>query len=140
MTDRPLGITILCILAATFGFFAVIAGFSVFGFGAFIGSAASILGGPFTAVGAMIGAVGVLEVVFALGAWFGRRWAWAFGVWIELASIVLSIAWVALGAMAELQVISILVVLSILHDLDGVEVRRALGRGPARWSAGSRRR
>jgi uncharacterized membrane protein YeaQ/YmgE (transglycosylase-associated protein family) len=78
--DRPLGITLLAILA--------IVGAAVFLFAARIWIVIEEVEGPHLLVAAAIAVLAALFLVFAVGAWTLQRWAWPLGVGIGIATIV----------------------------------------------------
>lgn len=78
---RPMGITILAILAAFLGAFALLAGFTLVAFGSVAGEQSEGLLGRFLVLfGGLFLATGVLQIGFAYGAWNLRPWGWLLGV------------------------------------------------------------
>ncbi len=90
--EQPLGLRILAISAGVFGSLAVLAALLLALMGAVIliknNEALSGWVGTALLVGGILGLLGVLPlVVFAIGAWQGRGWAWWLGlVWFGLAA------------------------------------------------------
>jgi len=86
---RPQGVTILAILAAIGGIIALLFGVCIGVIGGAVGGILAASGAP--GVGALVGIgivlgviltliTGVLDLVFAYGAWYLRPWGWTLGV------------------------------------------------------------
>ncbi|MEM0200802.1 MAG: hypothetical protein QXD23_00125 [Candidatus Micrarchaeaceae archaeon] len=108
MTDRPLGVAIISVLAIIGGVLGILAGiFFVLG-GSLLGSLLStavgnIFGGSLTSAGGLIGLIfgalgiivillGVLYVLFGYGAWNGKKWAWILGIIFCVIDILMIVA------------------------------------------------
>lgn len=125
---RPMGITILAVLAAIGGVFLLLGGLAAIGLG---GLAATSTGSA--AIGGLVGIFGVLFLVlgvvylaFAYGAWTLKPWAWTLGVAGQIISLALS----ALSAVTGggINVIGILIAVAILYYLYTPAVKAAFGR------------
>jgi hypothetical protein len=129
--QRPLGITILGILAiigGVLGFFASLA--IVFG-----GSVLTATGAVTGTTGAFYTFLGIIYLVFSIGdvvLGYGfltlKSWAWTLGVGLQAVGIVLDILFITQGNSAGSEVISILLSAVIIYYLFRPEVRQAFGR------------
>ncbi len=90
---RPTGITILAVLAAIAGVFALLGGLALVASGGFIGATtgSGALGGLAALVGAVLIVSGAASLFFAWGAWGLQPWAWTLGVVIQAVNIVLGL-------------------------------------------------
>lgn len=130
---RPLGVTILAILAAIGGVLSLLAGLAAIGLGGLaggvIGGAAGAAIGGFVLIGGLIVlALAVLELALAYGFWTLRPWAWQLGVILSAVNIVIAL----LGALGIFfssswggAIISIAINGVILYYLNRAEIRRA---------------
>jgi uncharacterized membrane protein (DUF2068 family) len=125
---RPLGVTIITILAAIDGLLFILGGlFLLLGssaLGIAIDSAA--LGGLAAVIGAITLVTGILLLVFAWGAWGLQPWAWTLGVVLEAIAIVLGLFSLFNGSGGA--VLSIAIAALITWYLFQPDVRRAFGR------------
>lgn len=123
--ERPLGVTLLALLAAVAGILGLCGALLVFG--------VSLVGGlvafPIAAVGGTIGIVlaisPVLELIFAYGAWTLRPWAWWLGIFATGISILSSIFALFTGVGAGATVTHGILPLIIFVYLLFPDVRRA---------------
>ncbi len=119
--ERPLGITILAILAAVGGVFLLLAGLGAMAFAG--------LGGLFAILGIVAILVGVVYLAFAYGAWTLKPWGWTLGVGASIASIVLTILQLTQGTQEIVgAIISIAISAAILYYLYQPDVKAAFGR------------
>jgi quinol-cytochrome oxidoreductase complex cytochrome b subunit len=122
-TQRPMGVTILVILAAILGVLGVIASLAVIGILGALGA------GSFALLGLVGLAIAVLYLVFAYGAWNLQPWAWTLGVGLAAASIVLNlIGVVTQGQELVGTLISLAISGAILYYLFQPDVKAAFGR------------
>ncbi len=80
-TGRPLGITIMAIIAGIFGALGLLAGLALFGLSGLLGAVggASVAGqGMLSSLFALVTAI--LALAFAYGAWTLKPWAWPLGL------------------------------------------------------------
>lgn len=129
--QRPTGVTVLAVLAAIGGVLGIIGGLALAGLGSLaaglVGSAD--LGALAFVVGGAELVVGALYIAFAIGAWGGRPWAWATGIVVALANIVLPIVWVIIGASSVASAaVSVVIAGVILYYLNQPTVKRFFGR------------
>jgi uncharacterized membrane protein (DUF2068 family) len=117
--ERPLGVTIIAVLAAIGGVFGVIGSIALF---SLLGSAPGI----FAAYALMNLAISVLLLVFAFGAWTLQPWAWTLGVVLEAVAIVLGLYALVDGDASA--VVSIALAAVVLWYLFQPSVKAAFGR------------
>ena len=134
--QRPLGITILAILALVSSALSLIKGLVVLGLGGLLGTWASA---TFPVAGAVVGVLaviyGIVAIIlacfslgFGFGAWNLKPWAWSLGVATYAGSLVWSLL-AALGfSTLRAQTGSIVVAGAILLYLTTPDVKRAFGR------------
>ena len=125
--QRPMGVTILAVLAAIGGVFAILAGVLLLG----LSSAAADLAIPgLSGLVAIFGIItvglGVLDLVFAYGAWGLKPWAWMLGIALEAVGIVVNLLEFR-SATASSTLISVVIAGAIIYYLYQPHVRRAFG-------------
>jgi hypothetical protein len=127
---RPMGITILAVLAAIGGFFGILAGLAVVGIGGFLAAstgAAGIFG-----LGAIFGVltivVAIASLAFAYGAWTLKPWAWPLGVAIAIINLGLSVATILGNGDIVGQVIPIVIWAVVLYYLFQPTIKSLFGR------------
>ena len=134
--QRPLGVTILAILAVLSGLWGAVKGLVILGIGgaaaAWISAAHPFAGAAVGIVAMVFGVTGLVVSAFSLGfgfgAWYLKPWAWSLGVATELGALVWSLL-VALGpGTLRGQFAAIAVAGVILYYLTTPEVKRAFGR------------
>lgn len=129
--QRPTGVTVLAVLAAIGGVLGIIGGLALAGLGSLAAGLAGSadLGALAFVVGGAELVVGALYIAFAIGAWGGRPWAWATGIVVALANIVLPIVWVIIGASSVASAaVSVVIAGVILYYLNQPSVKRFFGR------------
>ena len=99
--QRPLGVTILAILAAIVGVLGLCAALALVGLGGLAGGllagsqlgaqAGLLVGGLGIAFGVFTLVIALLEIAFAYGAWDLRPWAWMLGIVAQGISFVLAL-------------------------------------------------
>lgn len=134
--QRPFGITILAILAILSGLWGVLKGLVIAGIGGAVATwvapthplAGAVVGGIAAAWGIIALVLGLFLLVFGVGAWGLKAWAWSLGVLTEAGNLIWSLL-VALGpGTLRGQLPAILVAGGILFYLTTPEVKRAFGR------------
>lgn len=70
----------------------------------------------------------VLDIVFGIGAWLLKPWAWTLGVGLEVVSIIVDILFITQGASIGSEVVGIIIALIVLYYLTRPNVRQAFGR------------
>lgn len=81
--QRPLGITILAVLAFIGGALNLLAGLGIVGL--------------LPIYGLLLLVLGVVALAFGFGAWTGKPWAWTLGVGLYALNIVLQIVFLIIG-------------------------------------------
>ena len=121
-SKRPLGITILAVLAAIGGLLSTI--------GSIVLLAAGDAGGGLAPILVLVTlAFGVLYLVLAYGLWTLRSWAWMLGVGLMVASILVTILNVTQGLQYPIgALISAAISAAVLAYLFTPQVKIALGR------------
>jgi hypothetical protein len=134
---RPMGITILALLALIGGVFSLIAGLAVMAGGAILGGAVggttgAAYGGFAFILGLIVLAGAVFYLAFAYGAWTLKSWGWALGVIGALWGIVVNVLTAVMsgdivnGLIAA--IIPLAIGVGILYYLNQPHVKAAFGR------------
>lgn len=126
---RPMGVTILAVLAAIGGVLGLLGSLALIGLGglAAAGGAAAV-GGIATIYGILVLVLSVLSLVFAYGAWTLKPWAWTLGVGLEVVAILLAVWNLVAFQDYTSAIISFLIAAVILYYLFRPEVQAAFGR------------
>jgi len=97
MAERPLGLTIICILGFLGAILGILGGLAIFGLGAFFGG--MIEGMFWGALGALGSGIGIVALIISIvllyayyGLWNMKKWAWTWTMILEIISILLSLA------------------------------------------------
>jgi hypothetical protein len=135
--QRPMGITILAVLAFIGGIFGICGGLGGIVGGSFLGglaasygaSNASTLGGMIAIYSIVALAFAVADLVFGFGAWTLKPWAWMlgmvlFGLNIVFQLVALIAGWTTLGGI----IISVAIAGVIIYYLLTPDVKKAFGR------------
>lgn len=126
---RPMGLTVLAVLAAIGGVLSILAGIAVVGIGGF--AAASTGTGAYFGLGAVAGiiilALGVLNLAFAYGAWTLKPWAWPLGVGLQVVSLIWA-GLAAIGGDVGGQILGIAISAVILYYLFQPNIKALFGR------------
>jgi hypothetical protein len=122
-TQRPTGITILAILAALGGIFAVLGGLTALGIGVIGGFAGSgFIAGMGTLGGLLLLAIGIVQLYVAWGTWNLQPWAWTWLVVVAAINLVIALTdW-------RNSLFSLIVNAVIVYYLFRSEVKTAFGR------------
>ena len=123
---RPMGITVIAILAFIGGIFLVFAGLAALGFGALF-AAATGLGGLLIPFGIVSLTLGVANLALGYGFWTLVAWAWRLGVILALVDVVWSLVNVPFGGGLTNLIFTIAVSAAWLYYLNWPEIRRAFG-------------
>ncbi len=127
--QRPTGVTIIAVLAAIGGVFALIAGLALVGIGGAAAAGGAAVGGLATIVGLLLLVYGVVALILAYGFWTLKPWAWTLGVGLEAAGIVINILqYINNSANALGTVVSIAIAGVVLWYLFQPHVKAAFGR------------
>ncbi|MGD0123582.1 MAG: hypothetical protein ABSC46_13640 [Candidatus Limnocylindrales bacterium] len=126
--QRPMGVTILAILAAIGGVLGILAGFVLVGLSSAVAATdmALPLSGAVAILGVISIVVGVGDLAFAYGAWGLKPWAWMLGIVLEAVGIVVNLVEFR-SATASSTIISVVISGAIIYYLYQPHVRRAFG-------------
>lgn len=117
------------ILGILAGLAIIAAGGIVASTGAAVGTTAAASAGGFLLVlGFVTLILAVLDIVFGIGAWLLKPWAWTLGVGLEVVSIIVDILFITQGASIGSEVVGIIIALIVLYYLTRPNVRQAFGR------------
>jgi hypothetical protein len=120
--ERPLGVTILAILAAVGGVLGLLGSVALLGL-------FSAAGGLFMILGLLSLVLSVLYLVFAYGAWTLQSWGWTLGVGLAAASVVITLIGLTQGTQELVgALISLAISGVILYYLFQPDVKAAFGR------------
>jgi hypothetical protein len=134
--ERPVGVTILAILALIGGVFSLFGALIVLGLGGAvtIGGAATghagaaVGGGLIFVMGILVAVSGLLSLAFGVGALQLKPWAWTLGIVAEGLSILTSLMGLSRSDNRGGSVFGILVAVAILYYLFTPRVRAAFGK------------
>ena len=124
--QRPLGVTILAVLAAIGGVLGILAGLVLVGLSSAAADLALPLSGLVSVLGLATLVLSILDLVLAYGLWGLKPWAWMLGIVLEIVGIILNILEFR-SATASSTVISIVIAGLIIYYLNQPHVRRAFG-------------
>jgi len=135
--QRPTGITILAVLAIIGGLFSLFGGCTVVAGGALIGAmgaqagvnGAAAGGGLLSVYGIVILAIAVADIVFGIGAWTLKPWAWMLGLVLQGLNVVVALVsivagWSTFGG----QIIGLAINAVIIYYLMTPDVKKVFGR------------
>lgn len=126
--ERPMGVTILAVLALIGGVLGVIGSIVLFGLGGVASTVSGGLGGM-TMLFAILGlAQAVLSIAFGVGAWSLQPWAWMLGVVAMGLSVALTVVSMIITGFGFNYIISLAIAAVVLYYLFTPEVRRAFGK------------
>lgn len=109
---RPVGVTIIAVLAGIGGVLAIIGGFGLMALSGAISTIAGAAGVTYPLFSASIWGIiliilGVLELAGAYGAWNLKKWAWTLLVGLSVLSILQGLAFMTATGMGNLLGIAI---------------------------------
>lgn len=135
--QRPMGVTILAVLAFIGGILGICGGLSGIVGASFLGGlAASVGASNATALGGMLAvysivalAFAVVDIIFGFGAWTLRPWAWMLGMVLSGLNVVFQLValvagWSTFGSV----IIPIVIAGVIIYYLLTPDVKKAFGR------------
>jgi hypothetical protein len=135
--QRPLGITILAILGIVGGLFMILGGCGVIAGGAVIGAMGAQAGvGEVTAGGGLLTVYGIVllliavaDIVFGIGAWTLKPWAWMLGLVLQGINVVIALVSIVAGwSTFGSQIIGLVINAVIIYYLMTPDVKKAFGR------------
>ena len=91
MRSRPMGITVLAVLAVVTGILSLVSGLALLGVGGLSIFGAGTNGGNVLALGALTFALAPVALGIGYGFWAMKPWAWAAGLAVYCASLGISI-------------------------------------------------
>ncbi len=113
--QRPLGITILAVLAFLGGLLNLFTGIGIVGL--------------LPIYGLLLLIVGVAALAFGYGAWTGKPWAWTLGIGLYALNVVLQIIFLIIGwATITSIIIPIVIAAVIIYYLMTPDVKKFFGR------------
>ncbi len=131
--SRPLGITILAVLAAISGILSLLGGVTLAALGPMMASMLAeqggygmmgVFGGMVIIFGAFLVIIGILDLIVAWGYWTGQGWAWVLGVILSIIGVIMGIVQITGGGIVGLILNAI-----ILYYLFQPHVKEYFGRG-----------
>ena len=130
MQQRPTGVTILAVLAIIGGFLGLCGSLTLFGVGGLGMAAGEVSAGASAALFGGLGLVSaILYLVFGIGAWMLKPWAWILGIigaGVSIASNLLSLVTGNSNLFAAL--LGLIIPGVILWYLFRPEIKAAFGR------------
>ncbi len=141
---RPTGVTILGVLAILGGIFLLFAGTVLIGLATLASSEiatgvtnagypglSSLTAGTITTIVTVLGAVililGILYLVYGIGFFSGKGWAWTLGIIGTILGIILNIVQIALGSFTSIS--GLIIGLIIIYYLTRPHVKAYFGKG-----------
>lgn len=129
MRVRPMGITVLAVLALVTGILSLVSGLALLGVGSLSIFGAGSTGGNVLALGALTFALSPVSLGVGYGFWALKPWAWAAGLALYCASIGVSVFAVLLAGAALLTVsVQVGIAVAVIVYLMQPKVRSAFGR------------
>ena len=130
---RPTGVTILGVLAVLAGIGGIIVGAAALGLSGLVAS--TYPGGA--AVAAVIGGVflilGILELVYGIGLFGGKGWAWTLAMIGSILNIVFGIVSIVFGSVGS--IFGLIISILILYYLTRPHVKAFFGKGGSTMSS-----
>lgn len=126
--QRPMGVTILAVLAAIGGVLGILAGLVLVGLSSSVAAAdmALPLSGAVAILGIVSIVIGIGDLAFAYGAWGLKPWAWMLGIVLEAVGIAVDLLEFR-SATATSTIVSVVIAGAIIYYLYQPHVRRAFG-------------
>ncbi len=135
--ERPVGVTVLAVLALVSGAWRLLKALAWFGIGGAVAITAAVahpvagvmIGGATIIFGTLALVTGVFSLVFAWGALGLKPWAWSLGAWTHGLILAWSVLAVLGPGLLSERWIDIAVSGAVLYYLTRPEIKRAFGRG-----------
>ncbi len=130
--SRPLGVTILAVLAGISGILSILGGITLMALGPMMTSMIAqqgvpgmmgVFGGMIIVMGVVVLIVGILDLIVAWGYWTGQGWAWVLGVILGVIGIIMGIIQITNGG-----IIGLIINAIILYYLFQPHVKEYFGR------------
>jgi hypothetical protein len=129
---RPVGVTIVSVLAIIGGGIQLLASLGYLGFTALrtsliLGTVSGITPTMILGTGVLSVLIGVLAIAFGIGALSLKTWSWLTGLIVWGTSLLISVVQLAVTGVAFVPVVSGIIAVAILVYLSSAPVRTALG-------------
>lgn len=129
MKERPMGITVLAVLALVTGILSLVSGLALLGVGGLTIFGSNSNGGNVLALGAMTFALAPVALGLGYGFWAMKPWAWAAGLAVYCASLGMSVFSVLLASGSLITVaVQVGIAIAVIAYLMQPKVRRLFGR------------
>lgn len=129
MRERPMGITVLAVLALVTGILSLVSGLALLGVGGLGIFGAGATGGNVLALGALTFALAPVSLGVGYGFWAMKPWAWAAGLATYCASLGVSVFAVLLAGASIVSVaVAVGVAIFVIVYLMQPKVRAVFGR------------
>lgn len=131
--ERPLGITILAVLAIIGGLFLLLGAIGLLAAGGLVAAGgdsavSGALGGMAMIFGLGALVLAVLYLAFGFGAWTLKPWAWTLGVVSQGLGLLLSLVQIVMGSPIQNHIVGILIAAAILFYLFQPNIKAAFGK------------
>jgi|SRR5690242_9886148 hypothetical protein len=126
---RPTGVTVLGILAILAGLAGLAGGALLLGLSGVVASAYPGGATVAAAIGAVLLIIGILELVYGIGFFGGKGWAWTLAMIGSVLQIIFGIVSIVFGSVGS--VFGLLISILILYYLTRPHVKAYFGKGPA---------
>lgn len=127
-THRPIRVTILALLAFISGILGLLASLSILSGSAIMSARGTELPGQVPTFGLILLVISAVQVVFGYAVRTMKPWAWAFGMVLQVTSLVLALVYLAIGAEFYSQIGGLVLGTVSMVLLLTPDVRRALGK------------
>jgi hypothetical protein len=122
--ERPVGITILAVLAIIGGLISIAAGLSI----GILGGITPGVQGPVGLIGVVALIVGILQLIYGFGLWTLKPWAWLLALIGSLLSAISGLVQIFAGGNASGGLLSIIIAAIIVWNLTTPDIKRAFRR------------
>jgi hypothetical protein len=130
---RPTGVTILGILSILAGLGGIIVGAVALGVSGLVASTYPGGAAVAAAIGAVLLIIGILELVYGIGFFGGKGWAWTLAMIGSVLQIIFGIVSIAFGSVGS--VFGLIISILILYYLTRPHVKAYFGKGPPMGSS-----
>jgi hypothetical protein len=130
---RPTGVTILGILAILAGLGGIAVGAVALGVSGLVASTYPGGAAVAAAIGAVLLIIGILELVYGIGFFGGKGWAWTLAMIGSVLQIIFGIVSIAFGSVGS--VFGLIISILILYYLTRPHVKAYFGKGPPMGSS-----
>jgi hypothetical protein len=132
---RPTGVTILGVLAILGGLAGLGGGALLLGLSGVVASTYPGGAGLVAALGALFLIIGILQLVYGIGFFGGKGWAWTLAIIGSILNIVVGIVAIAIGSFGSF--FGLIISLLILYYLTRPRIKAFFGKGPSTMGAAS---